>query len=51
MNERILVMDGFPTPAVGTGFIECFEEITMAVFDPSDEAIRYDCFVCYFPEG
>lgn len=40
-----------PNPAVGTGFINCFEEITMAVFDPSEESIRYQHFARYFPEG
>lgn len=34
-----------------TGLASYFEEIIMAVFDPSPEQIRYQNFARYFPEG
>lgn len=35
----------------GTCLANCFEEIRMAVFDNSDDQIRYNRFAGYFPEG
>lgn len=29
----------------------CFEEVTMAVFDNSEDQYRYSCFARYFPKG
>lgn len=39
-----------PNSAIDTGLLKCFEEITMAVLDPSDDRLRYQCFARYFPE-
>lgn len=38
-------------PSAETGLASCFEEIIMAVFDPSIEQIRYQNFARYFSEG
>lgn len=35
----------------GICFANCFEEITMAVFDNSAEQVRYRSFACYFSEA
>ena len=44
-----VLMEANPIP--GTGIVDYFEEIAMAVFDNSAEQRCYQPFARYFPEG